>query len=124
MSLPLVHLMPHEAAFILQRHPAFSSKREVSEQLIRASLRRAERLANDRGLTPYDTLHGKKPAVPVSYDGAGRRRVPLWAVRELVADDSLATAFLDAIIERRIRCPRPIRASAPAPSFSAWLRLL
>lgn len=124
MPLPLTHLLPHEAAFILQRHPIFRGSGPVSEQVIRSALRRSERLSAEKQLSDDEILRGSRPSVPVTYDGAGRRRVPVWAVRELVVDDALASAFLDAVVERRLRCPRTARPADPVPRFYAWLRWL
>ena len=115
--LPLVALEPYQAAFVLQRHPIVAAARGGASAIaVKASLRRAERLIA-KGTTNKELLAQSCPALPISYDGAGRRRVPLWAARQLVADDQLATHFLEAIISRRLRCPHAASPSLPAPSF-------
>lgn len=119
----LVALEPHQAAFVLQRHPIVARGGRASVAAVRASLRRSERLMAS-GVLSGDLLSLRRPALPVSYDGAGRRRVPVSAVRELVSEDELAARFLEAIVSRRLRCPRRAGTNLPAPSFYQELHRL
>ena len=120
---PLLALEPYQAAFVLQRHPLAAGRGGATAAAVKASLRRAERLIA-KGTANEDLLAHSRPALPISYDGAGRRRVPLWAVRELVADDELAARVLEAIISRRLRCPHAASPGLPAPSFYGELHRL
>lgn len=120
----LVALEPFQAAFILQRHPLLTRDgQRASSARVKTSLRRAERLLR-RGVLSEQLLTQRRPALPVAYDGAGRRRVPLWAVRELVEGDELATRFLEAVISGRLRCPRATSPNDPVPSFYRELHRL
>lgn len=121
---PLIDLKPFQAAFVLQRHSILVRRNGyASEAAVRASLRRTERLLA-AGLISETVLARPKPSLPVSYDGAGRRRVPARALHTLLLDDKLASHFLDLIVKRRMCCPRAPSPSSPPPSFYEHLHRL
>jgi hypothetical protein len=113
-----VELQPFEVAFLLQRHPLLAKDGFVTESAVRAAMRRGERRQLD-GASEEEILD-QGSGLPVTYDGAGRRRVPARALRALLAEDELALEFLEAISAGRLRCPRAAAPTDSVPRFSAY----